>query len=70
MDYFFIKKGVFAMNEGSEVKNGDEKQKKVGSQINQSINQSNTFHLVKNENLKEFLYKNLDLKKRLKKQKN
>ena len=47
MDYFFIKKGVFAMNEGSEVKNGDEKQEKVGSQINQSINQSiNQIHFI------------------------
>ena len=38
---FFYKKRVFAMNEGSEVKNGNGEQEKNGSAaINQSINQS------------------------------
>ena len=35
---FFYKKGVFAMNEGSEVKNGNGEQKKM--EAPQSINQS------------------------------
>ena len=47
------------MREGSEV-NGDEVQEKIGST---SINQSDELHLIQNENLKELLDRNPDLKK-------
>ena len=47
------------MREGSEV-NGNEGQEKNGST---SINQSNELHLIQNENLKELLDRNPDLKK-------
>ena len=50
------------MNQASEIKNREQKKLEAPS-INQSINQSSKLYLVKDENLKKFLYKNPDLKR-------
>ena len=46
------------MNQASEIKNREQKKLEA-----QSINQSSKLYLVKDENLKKFLYKNPDLKR-------
>ena len=55
------------MNEACEIKNGNEKQEKIGStSINQSINQSSGLHLVQNENLKRLINNNPELENEIK----
>ena len=49
---------MFAINQASEIKNREQKKLEA-----QSINQSNELHLIQNENLKELLDRNPDLKK-------